>query len=86
MNLKLEDAIKVLCEELEKDKAEGSYYYTWQANIAMAFQDEFNSSKLGQYWNANEPQWVKDINPTDESFIYALSNKALAITPSAIHC
>ena len=41
MNLKLEEAIKVLCEELEKDKAEGSYYYAWQANIAMAFQDEF---------------------------------------------
>lgn len=28
-------------EVLSKDKSEGSYYYAWQANIAMAFQDEF---------------------------------------------
>ncbi len=29
-----------LVNELKKDKSEGSYYYTWQANIAMVFKDE----------------------------------------------
>jgi len=33
----LEEAIKVLCKELE-DK---DYYRSWKANIAMAFKDEF---------------------------------------------
>lgn len=39
--MQLPYAIGRLCEELEKDKSEGSYYYSWQANIAMAFQDEY---------------------------------------------
>ena len=38
--MKLKKAIKVLTEELAKDKSEGSYYYSWQSNIAMAFYDE----------------------------------------------
>ena len=36
------NAIKVLQKELAKDKKEGSYYYEWQSNIAMAFVDAFN--------------------------------------------
>ena len=36
----LEEAIKVLQKHLREDKSEGSYYYSWQANIAMAFYDE----------------------------------------------
>lgn len=35
------DALKKLREELKKDKSEGSYYYGWQSNIAMAFYDQF---------------------------------------------
>lgn len=34
-------SIQTLREELVKDKSEGSYYHTWQANIAMAFVDAF---------------------------------------------
>ena len=36
----LPNAIKVLQKHLSEDKSEGSYYYSWQANIAMAFKDE----------------------------------------------
>ena len=36
----LQEAIKVLQKHLREDKSEGSYYHSWQANIAMAFQDE----------------------------------------------
>lgn len=38
----LQKAVSIVCGELRKDKSEGSYYYSWQANIAMALQDEFN--------------------------------------------
>lgn len=39
----LKEAISLLCEELAADKSEGSYYYSWQSNIAMAFIDECNN-------------------------------------------
>lgn len=35
-------AVEVITREMEKDKSEGSYYYSWQANIAMAFKDEWS--------------------------------------------
>lgn len=37
----LSKAIERLTNELNVDKKEGSYYHSWQANIAMAFKDEF---------------------------------------------
>ena len=40
---KISEAIKVLTDALKEDKSEGSYYYLWQANIAMAFKDEFEN-------------------------------------------
>lgn len=42
MDSKLKEAVKTLCEALSEDKSEGSYYYSWQANIAMAFKDEYD--------------------------------------------
>lgn len=42
MEKDLKQAVDILCNALREDKSEGSYYYSWQANIAMAFQDEFN--------------------------------------------
>lgn len=46
------DAIKVLRESLAEDKSEGSYYYSWQANIAIAFKDEFRRSMEAHQPNA----------------------------------
>lgn len=40
MENKLKEAVETLCQALREDKTEGSYYYSWQANIAMAFWDE----------------------------------------------
>ena len=34
--------ITELVEELKKDKSEGSYYYSWQSNIAMSMYDELD--------------------------------------------
>ena len=35
------NAVGALIKALSEDKSEGSYYYSWQANIAMAFKDEW---------------------------------------------
>lgn len=40
MDKKLKDAVDTLVAALSEDKSDGSYYYSWQANIAMAFKDE----------------------------------------------
>ena len=37
--------IQKLVKELKKDKSEGSYYYAWQANIAVAMQDAYARAK-----------------------------------------
>jgi hypothetical protein len=39
MSEKISNAVKLLVKELKKDN---SYYYSWQANIAMSFKDEYN--------------------------------------------
>lgn len=39
------EAVNHLVKEL---KADADYYYTWQANIAMAFKDEFDRSYLSK--------------------------------------
>lgn len=40
-DISVADAIARLRLELLKDKEPGSYYYTWQSNIAMCFYDAF---------------------------------------------
>lgn len=53
MDKDLSKEIRTICEELNKDKSEGSYYYSWQANIAMAFYDEVRrqTSPKGKVYN-----------------------------------
>ena len=37
--------IEKLIEELKKDKSNCSYYYSWQANIAVAMQDAYSDAE-----------------------------------------
>lgn len=37
--LSIKQAMEFICSELAKDKSNGSWYYSWQSNIAMAFFD-----------------------------------------------
>ena len=37
--------VEKLIEELRKDKSNGSYYYSWQANIAVAMQDAYRDAE-----------------------------------------
>jgi len=48
---RLKTAMQNLKFELKKSKEEGSYYYSWQANIAMAIRDNVKGST---HENANK--------------------------------
>lgn len=56
-------AIDVLIAALNEDKSEGSYYYSWQANIAMAFKYEYDSK-------------IKMVHNMHESLIHDIANQA----------
>jgi len=51
VEIEFSDVMRLFTEQLRKDK---SYYYSWQANIACAFQDE--------YMRANEGSMTRDIH------------------------
>ncbi len=42
---KVYDAVNIIISELAKDKSPGSYYHSWQCNIAMSFYDAFIGDK-----------------------------------------
>lgn len=46
MENNLSQSVSALVSELSKDKSEGSYYYSWQANIAMCMLDQIVDEKL----------------------------------------
>jgi len=58
-NLTLKDAINKICEEIKSD---ASYRITWEANIAMAFVDQFRYSGY----------------PYDPKIIHEVANRAAA--------
>jgi len=43
--------IEKLVNELRKDQSEGSVYYSWQANIAMAMYDELDGKATQEECN-----------------------------------
>lgn len=45
--MEVPNAMKILKAALSENKSEGSYYYSWQANIAMAFFDQFINDHEG---------------------------------------
>lgn len=60
-------SVKNLCERLKKDK---DYYYSWQANIAMAFQDEFRKE-----FPASSTGYLFDLHKiSNEAAKYFLNN------------
>jgi len=76
MKSKLKKAVETLCEELAKDKSEGSYYYSWQANIAMAFQDEFWRTYNKEGFSENELNEIHTIaNEAAKNFLNLLIQK-----------
>jgi hypothetical protein len=66
MEQKLKEAVETLVTALSEDKSEGSYYYSWQANIAMAFKDEFDDRVGGIRANV----------PVTKELVHEISNNA----------
>lgn len=51
--------IEDLVAELKKDKSEGSYYYSWQANIAMAMYDELDGKATKEECNNGSKRFLE---------------------------
>ena len=51
--------IEKLVEELRKDKSGGSYYYSWQANIAMAMYDELDGKATKEECNNGAKRFLE---------------------------
>lgn len=66
MDNKLKEAVSVLVEALKTDLG---YRIGWQANIAMAFKDEFHN-----YMSKNHPTFKEEVE--NEVDIYEISNRA----------
>ena len=47
----VKDAMNVICSALAENPLPGSYYHSWQCNIAMAFYDEY---KRNEEWVSNK--------------------------------
>lgn len=74
MSEKITKAIKVITEELEKDKSPGSYYHTWQANIAMAFYDELCIYEFGSRVDIEKSEMALLCNRAANRFLNLLIN------------
>lgn len=64
---KLIEAIEIVCQALREDK---DYYRGWQANIAMAFKDEFNNYPMS--YRAHDGIIVN----FNQEFIHKVANDA----------
>jgi hypothetical protein len=65
-------AITALSAELRKDQSEGSYYYTWQANIAMTLLDTFERASLITQGTALYTEYHKACNEGAKEFLNLL--------------
>lgn len=66
----LPQAINTLVEALKsEDKEPGSYYYSWQANIAMAFKDEYNRVRKEKGTTLNQEDVHHVANKAAENFL-----------------
>lgn len=74
-------AVGILIDELLKDKSEGSYYYSWQANIAMAFKDEWENWKKIPPHMDNEKFLHEIANQAAKNFLDTLCQKSELQTP-----
>lgn len=80
--MKITEAITTLTEELSKDKSEGSYYYSWQANIAMSFYDELITHEFGSRIDIDKSEAISICNKAAKRFLDQLCHKP-EIEPAA---
>lgn len=54
-----EKMLKEMFNDFRNDKSEGSWYYGWQANIAMAMFDELNGKITKEEANAGAKRFLE---------------------------
>lgn len=72
-------AVERITSAMLEDKSEGSYYYSWQANIAMAFQDEWNRHDENKYCKSEHLHMVA--NNAAKNFLDLLCAKPMTEKP-----
>lgn len=77
----LKDKIIIDLENFRNDKSEGSNYYGWQANIAMAFKDRYSQYKQKESTSAVLSDWDihKIANQAAKNFLDTLCIKPTAL-------
>ena len=74
--MELYEEIKSLIIELNKDKEPGSYFHSWQSNIAMAFYDEAeNFCKVNKKRSLSKSAFAEVGNRAAISFLNKLINQ-----------
>lgn len=68
----LTKALSILVRYLSVDKSPGSYYHTWQSNIAMAFHDELFMHEFGGIIDINKSEALLVCNKAAERFLRTL--------------
>lgn len=72
MENKTKEAVETLCAALKEDK---DYYYSWQANIAMAFYDEYFKLYSIEAFSSKELKEITGIaNKAADNFLKLLIN------------
>lgn len=71
-NQALPSAVRTIVEELKKDKSPGSYYYTWQANIAQCIESALCSEYLHNF--SGDDKMRRAINEGAKNFLDLLIN------------
>lgn len=72
MGITTKEAVEQLIKALKEDP---EYYYSWQANIAMSFQDEYSKRFKGQtlYPEGETPAIIAEIaNEAAKNFLNLL--------------
>ena len=74
--MELYKEINALIIELNKDKEPGSYFHSWQSNIAMAFYDEAeNFCKVNKKRSLSKSAFAEVGNRAAIRFLNQLTNK-----------
>jgi hypothetical protein len=67
----VKDAMKVICSALAENCLPGSYYHSWQCNIAMAFYDEYQK-QAGGSGELSQPEIHRIANKAAQNFLNLL--------------
>lgn len=79
-------AIKTLQDALSEDKEQGSYYHSWQCNIAMSFYDEcVRFSKANKKKSISDTTFMEVADRAAKNFLELLISQQTKDTSLDVH-